>query len=390
MEDLYYQYNPWWEEDGIRSVFVPRPHYIERMIASLNPGRALFLLGMRRVGKTTLLRLLVDRLLQEGHSPSDIFYISLDDYLLRSQSILDIVSAFRTCHKHPVDRPVILIFDEITFKKEYHLQIKNILDRESATVIATSSYSSVLRDEKAYLTGRSRTIEIMPLTFQEYLAFKQIRIAKKDQQLLNPYFEAYMRDGGLPENVLYPSREYLMGLVDDIIQKDIAAYYGVRDHQVLRDYFVLLMERSGKQVSINKISNILKISPDTSRRYLGYFENAFLIHLVSRWGTTNEKILSPKKVYACDLGIKYLFIGPRDKGSYFENYIFHLLRTRKNLFYVYENAIELDFITDDGLLIECKYNSELQGAQRRAFETHPAKQKRVIGSLRDVSYLEQI
>ncbi len=57
-----------------------------------------------------------------------------------------------------------------------------------------------------------------------------------------------------------------MNLVDDIIQKDITAFHGLRDHQVLRDYFTLLMERSGKQVSINKISNILKISPDTSRR----------------------------------------------------------------------------------------------------------------------------
>ncbi|MDL1963833.1 MAG: DUF4143 domain-containing protein [Deltaproteobacteria bacterium] len=80
------------------------------------------------------------------------------------------------------------------------------------------------------------------------------------------------------------------------------------------------MERSGKQLSINKIGKILNISPDTSKRYLSYFESTYLIHLLPRWGKTNQKLLSPKKIYASDLGIKYLFMGERDLGSYFENY----------------------------------------------------------------------
>ena len=88
-----------------------------------------------------------------------------------------------------------------------------------------------------------------------------------------------MRNGGLPENVLNPNRDYLMNLVDNIIQKDITAFHGLKNHQILRDYYTLLMEHSGKQLSINKIANILKISPDTSRRYLYYFEETFLIHL---------------------------------------------------------------------------------------------------------------
>ena len=64
-------------------------------------------------------------------------------------------------------------------------------------------------------------------------------------------------------HVLQPERDYLMNLVDDIIQENITAFHGLKDHQIPRDYFTLLMERSGKQASINKLSNILKISPDT-------------------------------------------------------------------------------------------------------------------------------
>ena len=178
--------------------------------------------------------------------------------------------------------------------------------------------------------------------------------------------------------------------VDDIIQKDISAFRGLKDPQVLRDYFTLLMERSGKQVSINKISNILKISPDTSRRYLGYFEETYLVHLLPRWGTTNERILSPKKLYACDLGIKYLFIGERDLGSYFENYLFLLLHDREKLSYYYENGVEIDFLTEDETLIESKYNAEMEGKQLQVFREHPARRKYVINSVKDLQVVDTL
>lgn len=72
------------------------------------------------------------------------------------------------------------------------------------------------------------------------------------------------------------------------------------------------MERSGKQVSINKIASILKISTETSKRYLQYFADTYLIYLIERKGKTNEKLLSPKKVYATDIGIRSFFTGFRD------------------------------------------------------------------------------
>lgn len=150
------------------------------------------------------------------------------------------------------------------------------------------------------------------------------------------------------------------------------------------------MERSGKQVSINKLANILSLSPDTSRRYLGYFEDAYLIHPVSRWGKTNERLLSPKKIYACDLGIKHLFIGDRDWGSYFENYIYLLLRQHQRVYYVRSGAYELDFITEDKTLIEVKYNSELAGAQLNAFNEFPAIRKQIIGAVRDIRIINDL
>ena len=390
MDDLLYQYNPWWEGDLDLTGVRPRERQVNWVMAVMSEKKAIFLTGLRRVGKTTIMRLIIDRLIQGRTIPSDIFYISLDDYLLRKKSIIDIVTAYRTMHKISVDRSIFLFLDEITYKDDYQAQLKNLLDRENVTIVASSSSASILRDKKAYLTGRSITFEIQPLDFFEYMSFKKIKIARRDANLLDRYFQDYMRQGGLPEHVLGGGREYLMGLVDDIIQKDIAAFYGLRDHQVLRDYFTLLMERSGKQISVNKIGKILKISPDTSRRYLDYFRDTFLIHLVPRWGTTNERILSPKKVYACDLAVKHLFIGDRDPGSYFENYVYLLLRRHTEVFYYRKNDIEIDFLTLDNALIEAKYNTRMEGAQLDVFTNYPAKQKVIVDSVKALSRVDEL
>jgi uncharacterized protein len=390
MEELLFQYNPWWEAETFLENVKPRRRYVDWVTARISERRAILLTGLRRVGKSTVMRLVVNELIQRGRRPDRVLYVSLDDYLLRDSSILDVVSAFRKLHKHPVERALVLLLDEITVKDDFHQQLKTVIDRENVSIVAASSSSSLLKDHRALLTGRSQTLEVQPLTFEEYLEFKGIQVARRDAQLLDQYFRDYVREGGLPEHVLHPSRDYLMALVDDIIQKDITAFHGLKDHQILRDYFTLLMERSGKQLSINKIANILKLAPDTSRRYLGYFESTYLIHLVPRSGKTNERLLSPKKIYACDLGVKHLFIGDRDWGSYFENYVYLRLRAHQRVSYVRQGQNELDFLTEDGTLIEAKYNAELSGAQLEAFNGFPADRKHTITSVRDLKIIEEL
>jgi hypothetical protein len=389
MENSLFLYNPWWEEGYITPDLWRRERFLEKINQSITENRILLLTGLRRVGKTSLMKLTIQNLLQKGINSKNILYISMDDYLFKDYAISDILALYRKIHKIKIEEKIYLFFDEITYKKDYEIQLKNLFDKENVKIIATSSSSSLLRDKKAYLTGRSITIEIQPLDFFEFLDFKNITIKKRDSNLLDSYFKDYIKIGGLPENILYPERQYLMGLVDDIIQKDITAFHGLKNGDLLRDYFLLLMERSGKQVSINKIANILKISPDTSSRYLSYFEDTFLIHLVARWGKTNARILSPKKIYACDLGIKFLFHGDRDLGSYFENYVYLLLRNKKKIFYLQEEA-ELDFFTQDKILVEAKYETELNEKQKKFFKEFSAKKKIIIDSILKTQELSEI
>ena len=390
MKELLYQYNPWWEESFINENVKPREKYLAELRKYLDFKQIIILTGLRRVGKTTLMKLIIEELIARGIDSKHIFYVSLDDYLLHNNNIIEIVNEFRKVHKIQIEEKIYLFLDEITYKENFHIQLKNIYDSQNSKLFVASSSASMLRDKKASLTGRAIPLEIKPLDLEEYFIFNGITIKKRDKQLYKSHFLEYCKVGGLPENVLHPSREYLMNLVDDIIQKDITAFHALKNHQIVRDYFTLLMERCGKQLSINKIGKILGISPDTSKRYMGFFESTYLIHLLPRWGKTNQKLLSAKKIYASDLGIKYMFMGARDLGSYFENYIYLLLKNKKTLYYLYKNTTEIDFITDDKILIESKFYAELNEKQQKLFNEYPANKKMVIDSVEKLTSLNGI
>lgn len=363
---------------------ISRDSILSRLKSQLITKDIVFLTGLRRIGKTSSLKLLIKYLIEEKEiEPRRIFYISLDDYLLSKKSIVEIVEEYRKVHKLSFSAKSYLFLDEIAYQNNFEQQLKNFYDSHNTKIFASSSQSSILKSKKALITGRSKVIEVLPLDFKEYLLFKGIKIGKKDQHLLEKYFEEFLQAGGIPEYVLRNDIEYIKELVDDIILKDISALHNIKDTQLLKDLFLLLMERCGKVFSINKLANILKVSPDTVRRHLEHFGDTYLVHLLPRYGTTNERILSAKKIYSCDLGIRTIFTGFREKGSLFENYIYLLL---KNSFpsYVYKDGIEIDFITRDKILIEAKYLSGLTGKQLELFKNFNAKEKYLITSIYDI------
>ena len=265
------------------------------------------------------------------------------------------------------------------FSSQFDTETENFYDNENVKIFASASQAGLLKDQRALLTGRTRLYEILPLRFDEFLSFKNITIKKSESYLKEQYFIEYMKTGGIPEYVLTGDIEYLEELCDNLLYKDIIATYGIKDAGLVRDYFKLLMERSGKQASVSKMANVLGISPDTSRRYFGYFQNSYIIHTIERCGKLNERIRSGKKVYAGDVGIRNMVTGFRDKGAVFENLVYFKMKKFKPC-YVYQNGIEIDFKTDN-FLIEAKYNSEMTEKQKHLFEQISSEKKIVVDSV---------
>ena len=149
---------------------------------------------------------------------------------------------------------------------------------------------------------------------------------------------------------------------------------------MVEDFYKLLMERSGKQLSLNKIANIIDISVDSAKRYFGYFEETYLIYSIEKFGKLNERLKSPRKIYASDVGLRNVVTGYRDKGAIYENLIFLKIK-QYDPSYLYVDGIELDFITKNGQLIEAKYNSKLNIKQQKLFDSFDAKEKIVVNGV---------
>ncbi len=382
MNDILYQYNPWWEEEIVLNA-VERASYLDLLYKTLRSKEVIFLTGLRRVGKTTLLKFFIHELItKQNIKPTNIFYVSLDHIALKSYTIHDIVNQFRQAHKIHLEEKVYLFFDEVTYKNDYQQELKNLYDLQNVKIYASSSSASLLKDKKAFLTGREKVIEVFPLSFEEYLQFRQIKILKSETYLMKSYFEEYMKTGGIPQYVLTGEYDYLKELVDNIIYKDIIAFHNIKDSSLIKDFFFLLMERVGKQISLNKVANILNISVDTVKRYLSYFEDTHLIHLVSRYGTTNERIRSPKKIYTGDVGIRSMVTGFRDKGAVFENLVYLKIKSLEPEYFV-DKAIEIDFILNNRALVEVKYMSEMNSKQKEVFDSYDAGEKIIISGIDD-------
>jgi len=373
IEELYKQ-NPWWE-GSFPYKFIKRDKYLDILKKNLNNRDIIFLIGLRRVGKTTIFKMMINYLLTRVN-PKHILYVSLDSYNLEDYTIHEILEEYRKEHRLKREEKIFLFFDEVAHKEHFAQELKNLYDFENVKIYASSSSSSIIKSRKSYLIGRERIIEVLPLDFNEYLVFKNVKIKKSDSHLFKKYFEDYMMDGGMPEYVLTGDVSYLNSLIEDIIMKDVALLHNVKDLNIIKDYFKILMERVGKRLSINKITKIVGISPDTSRRYLSYFMDTFLIYAVDKCGKLNERIKSPKKIYIVDVGIRNFITGFKDKGSVFENLVFLKIKD-KNPCYIYEDGVEIDFKVDR-TLIEVKYGREIQERQAKLFNKFPESEYRKL------------
>jgi predicted AAA+ superfamily ATPase len=209
-------------------------------------------------------------------------FINLDTFNLLTNTIHDIVEEYRKIHKKSATDFFYLFLDEIASKDNFEYELKSFYDNDNIKIICSSSIATLMRDKKAHLTGRVKIIEVMPLTFHEFLEFKEAKINKADKAKLNGYFDDYLRIGGVPYYLFTEDKEDLNELVQNIIYKDIIAYHKITNEKIIKELFLLLCYRVGKPISYNKIAGLLKISVDSVKRYINYFEKAYLFYTVDK------------------------------------------------------------------------------------------------------------
>jgi predicted AAA+ superfamily ATPase len=322
---------------------------------------ALIVSGIRRCGKSTLLF----QLLKKKYA--NALYVNFEDSRLYGFDHNDFSKLDEVIKS--VDTKV-LFFDEIQIIIEWERYVRRKLD-EGYKIIITGSNASLLSQELGTrLTGRHISKELFPFSFSEFCSFKKSSMNEKSLLL-------YMDLGGFPEYLKTKDADILNQLFDDILIRDIAIRYGIRDVKTLQRLALYLISNTGNLITGNRLRNMFEIgATSTVLEYLSNLESACLFQYLPKFNySLRKQLVNARKVYTVDTGLITINSASfsDDRGRKFENLIFlHLRRKNKEIYYFAEKG-ECDFIVFS--------NRKISEAVQVCFTLNPDNQEREINGL---------
>ncbi|TVR75685.1 MAG: ATP-binding protein [Spirochaetaceae bacterium] len=294
---------------------------------------ALVVSGIRRCGKSTLLHQVARRL---GEA---FFYLNFEDIRLSGIGIADyrLLDTLIDAAETPT-----LFLDEVQMAPEWDRFVRHALDAGRRVVLTGSNASLLSRELGSSLTGRHLQEELFPFSWAEYCRFREVSPS-------GAVLERYLAEGGFPEYLKTGNPEILRQLQQDILARDIAVRFNIRDDRALRNLYLWLISNVGNLMTPSRLTGIVGVkSPTTVLEYLAHLEAAWMIHTVPRFAwSVKARSLAPKKVYAADPGCVHtssLSTTP-DRGRLLENVVYLELRRRTaSIFYLAEKNTECDFV----------------------------------------------
>lgn len=315
---------------------------------------AIIISGLRRCGKSTLLRQIRASLEKES------YYFNFEDERLLSFKTTDFNALFEVLIELEGEKKVFFL-DEIQNVPDWEKFVRRMIDRNFKFFLTGSNASLLSRELGTRLTGRQVSFNLTPFSFIEYLKFKKHKFQSEDllntskRANLKKYFNQYLSEGGMPEYLTYQNIDLLKSVYTDILYRDILVRYNLKEEKILRELMLYLLSNSGSLFSLNKLKNLLNLgSLNTVKSYIGYLENSFLLATVNLYSPSLKvQIFAPQKVYCNDNAFIRLlaFQFSENKGRFLENLVFQELKRRqKEVFYFKtKQGKEIDFLIKDGL-----------------------------------------
>jgi len=365
--DIIQKYN-FWEEKTPELGFY-RTDYADKIFAYTGNRLVKVLIGQRRTGKSYILRQLANKLICNGIDRKNILYINKEytdfDFIANYTDLDSFVKFYKK--KLNIVGKVCLFIDEIQNITgwEYFVNAYSQDFVDEYEIFISGSNSKMLSGELAtLLSGRYVEFEIFPFSFLEYLG-----ILKRESTRQN--FIEYMESGGLPELFNLQSdeirRNYISAIKDTVFLRDIIQRYSIKEPKLLEDIFIFLVNNAANLVSITSIVNYFKnlgrkTTYDTVSAYIGYMEDAFLVHKSERYDIRGKNTISGNaKYYINDLAYKnYLYTGfGYGIGYKLENLVY--LNLKRAGYQIYTGVFrekEVDFVAlkeDKILYVQATY-----------------------------------
>ncbi|MDR0523125.1 MAG: ATP-binding protein [Candidatus Methanoplasma sp.] len=348
--------------------------------------------GMRRCGKSTLMEMFRDEVASSGVPPEKIFYANLDDETEKAiETSPQLMEAVKS-HMRP-EKGTYVFIDEVQNVPEWERAIES-LRISGADVYVTGSNSKMLSSEIATrLSGRCIEIPVYPLTFGEYLLFRE---TYGPEAGVESKFDEYVRYGGLPAIAVMAGERrdlasmVLSGTYATVYEKDVIERSEVRNAALLSNVSRFLMKNIGDRTSVKNIvgylgSKGIKTSAETVDGYIGLLESAFLFYRAKRFDAeAKEYLRTSDKYYASDIGVRNERIGLRDgdMDGILENIVFmELMHRHGNASVLSVGGREVDFMSVDGddiryfqvavSIADAKTRERELGALRAIRDNHP-------------------
>ena len=366
---------------------INRPIYVDKIMAYVNTPFVKILTGIRRCGKSTILRMLMEEMKKRGIRDNQILHYSFDS--LEYEDIKTAKTLFTHLKQHlcPEGRTY-LFLDEIQEVKSWEKVVNSLMTDYDVDIYVTGSNSRMMSSEiSTYLTGRYIAFRIFPLSFSEYMIFR-----KEYTEVLDPRTELanYLRLGGFPAVHLQkytPNEVYT--IVKDIysstIYTDIVRRNQIRKVDQLERIVKFAFDNVGRTFSAASISKYLKsenrsIDNETVYNYLSQLESAYILHRCSRFDVQGKEILkTQEKFYLADPALRYSVLGysPDSVAAMLENVIYlELLRRGYDVYVGKLDNAEIDFIA-----VKQENKVYIQAAQKIG---SPETERREYGRLLDI------
>ena len=366
---------------------------------ALSDQRVIVITGMRRVGKTTTLRWLLDQVPSTNKIYLDLE--RLDQRAVFQESNYEwVLNYFRNLGMDP-DQPMTVALDEIQYAPNLPSVVKYLYDNHGIKFLLTGSSSYYLNHFfSESMAGRKIVYEMFPLGFGEFLDFRNIpyrRRATLEEMRFDPYeferlkglYDEFITFGGLPNVVLEPrldaKREILNDIFSSYINIDVQAMADFRKIGELQQLLKMLAMRIGNKLDYTKLSQIVGISRPTLNEYLEFLEKTYLISRLPAYAGPDKTVASGKKLYFRDNGIASILAHPGE-GALFENAIFNQLREYGELAYLAKGSeYEIDFILSPlnapPIALEVKYHPVVTDDQKlkRITQKNGLAQSWVVG-----------
>lgn len=307
------------------------------------------LTGLRRVGKSTLLR----QIIKEYYADTNFYYINFEDERLFNFKADNFNVLYETLVELFGENKNFFI-DEIQNINHFENFVRRFYDAGFKFIITGSNANLLSKELGTKLTGRYIDLIVNPFSFNEYLNInrefnytKEMLYKTEERAKLKKLFGKYLISGGMPEFLIYKDPEILSRIYEDIVIKDIAVRYKVENLYEMRELYQYLITNFANRFSFNGLKQIVGLgSITTIKNYILFLTETFFISLVNKFDFSLKKqIVNEKKVYVADNGfIPVLSVNlNKDKGWLLENFVFNILKKSNRIFY-FSGKNECDFV----------------------------------------------